>query len=91
MIQRSQQPRLALEAREPLAVGRERVGQDLDRDVAPEPRVARAIDLAHAAGTQERDDLVHTQSLTDELHRSPAILRVNAGRLVAGPRDVVHV
>ena len=28
------------------------VGQDLDRDGAIEPRVARAIDLAHAAGAE---------------------------------------
>ena len=41
--------RLALEAGEALGVARERRGQRLDRDVAPEPRVARAVDLAHAA------------------------------------------
>ena len=50
--------RFALEAREPIGVGRERVGQDLDRDVAIQLRVARAIDLAHPAGAERRQDLV---------------------------------
>ena len=34
------------------------VGQDLDRDVAIQLRVARAIDLAHSACAQRREDLV---------------------------------
>ena len=33
-------------------VRREGFGQDLDGDVAIEPRVARAVDLAHAAGAE---------------------------------------
>ena len=41
MIQRREHPRLALEACEPIRVARERTGQDLDRDVAPELRVVR--------------------------------------------------
>ena len=49
MIQRGERLRFALEARQAVGVGRERLGQDLDRDVAIELRVARAIDLAHAA------------------------------------------
>ena len=49
MIERGEQPRFALEAREPSGSRRERARQDLDRDVAAELRVARAIDLAHAA------------------------------------------
>ena len=49
MIQRGQHLRFALESREPVGISRERLGQDLDRDVAIQPRVARAIDLAHAA------------------------------------------
>ena len=32
---------------------REGRGQDLDGDVAAEPRVARAVHLAHAAGAQQ--------------------------------------
>ena len=33
----------------------------LDRDVAAQPRVARAIHLTHAAGAEEADDFVGTQ------------------------------
>ena len=39
-------------AAEAIGIVGERGGQDLDRDVAAEPRVARAIDLAHAAGAE---------------------------------------
>ena len=50
MVERGEQPRFALEAREPI---RDRCAndarQDLDRDVAPQLRVAGAVDLAHAA------------------------------------------
>ena len=54
MIQRREHPRLALEAREPIRVARERARQDLDRDVAPELRVARPVHLAHAARAEQR-------------------------------------
>ena len=36
--------------------------QDLDRDGAVEPRVARLVDLAHAAGAERRDDLVGAEA-----------------------------
>ena len=39
--------RLALEPREPFGVGGHVAGQDLDRDLAPETRVPRPVDLAH--------------------------------------------
>ena len=48
--------------REPVGVGGERRGQHLDRDLAAEPRVARAVDLAHPAGAERRDDLVGPQA-----------------------------
>ena len=41
--------RLPLESREAIGIVGERLGQDLDRDVALQLRIARAIDLAHAA------------------------------------------
>ena len=62
MIERGGRVRLALEAPEPLGIGRQRRGQHLDRDVAPEPRVAGAIDLAHSTRAERRDDLVGTQA-----------------------------
>jgi hypothetical protein len=54
----AERPRLALEPRAAIGVGAEDVGQDLQGDVAPQPAVARAIDLAHAARAERRDDLV---------------------------------
>jgi hypothetical protein len=39
----------------------ERRGQDLDRDVALELGVARAIDLAHAAFAEQGGDVVRTE------------------------------
>ena len=62
MIQRGQRLRFALEAREPLGIGDEQLGQDLDRDVAIELRVARAIHLAHAAGAERGEDLVGAEA-----------------------------
>ena len=41
--------RLAFEPRQAISMRRELVRQDLDRHVAAQPRVAGAIDLAHAA------------------------------------------
>ena len=37
--------------------------QHLDRDVALEARVARAVDLAHAAGAERRQDLVRAEAV----------------------------
>ena len=54
--------RFLLEAMQPARVGGERFGDQLDRDVAPEPRIARAVDLAHAAGANPADDLVRTDA-----------------------------
>jgi hypothetical protein len=57
MVERRQNARLALEAGEPFGVVRDVVGEDLDRDLAAEPGVARAIDLTHAAGAETAGDL----------------------------------
>ena len=54
MVQRGEHLRFALEAREAIRIARERVGQDLQRDVAIQLRIARAIHLAHAAGAKGR-------------------------------------
>jgi hypothetical protein len=50
VAERRQQLRFPPEACEPLGIGGDRLRQELERDVAPEPRVLRAPDLAHAAG-----------------------------------------
>ena len=54
--------RFALESREPIRVVGERVGQDFQRDVAFELRVARAIDLAHASGADGGDDFIRAET-----------------------------
>ncbi len=61
MIQRGQHLCLALEPREPIGIERERFGQDLQRDVAIQLRVARAIDLAHPACAERRLNFVGTE------------------------------
>ena len=48
----------------------ERLRDQLDRDVAAEARVFRAIDLAHAAFTEPSDDLVGADPGADIASRS---------------------
>lgn len=64
MAQRGRRPRFLLEAAQAIGIGREDVGQDLDRDVAAEPRVMGAIDLSHAAAANQRQDVVGTKPRT---------------------------
>ena len=52
----------ALKAREPIGVSRERRRQDLDRDLALQLRVGRAIHLAHAALADLRGDFVDAEA-----------------------------
>ena len=53
--------RLPLEARPPIRIGRDHVGQHLDRHIAAEPRVARPVHLAHSAGADGRTDLIRAE------------------------------
>ena len=62
MIQRRGGARLLLEALEPIGIERERGGQDLDGNVAAEPRIARAIDFAHAPGANRGNHLVGAEA-----------------------------
>ena len=48
MVERREHLGLALEAGEPLGIGGEGLGQHLDGDLAAEPGVGGALDLAHA-------------------------------------------
>ncbi len=58
VVQRAGGARLVLEAAQALRVGGEHLGQHLDGDVAVQPPVARAIHLAHPAGSEGSGDLV---------------------------------
>ena len=70
MIHCGQRARFTLEAREPFRIARERGGQHLERDVAMELRIVRAIHLAHAAGADRGDDFVRTDDAAGfETHR----------------------
>ena len=53
VAERRQQPRLTLEPRDPIGAAGDLGRKDLDGDVAAEPRVVGAIDLAHAAAPQQ--------------------------------------
>src|SRR5437879_4594823 len=58
MIERGEHLRFTLEAGHAVGVGGEVREQDFERDVAAETRVASAVDFAHAARAEQRDDLV---------------------------------
>jgi hypothetical protein len=55
-------PRFLLEPADALGIRSECGGKYLDRDISPEPRIAGAIDLAHAAAAERRHDLVRAQA-----------------------------
>ena len=58
MVQRRQHFGLALEAQHAVAGERKRVRQHLHRDLTFQPGVFGAIDFAHAAGAERRQDVV---------------------------------
>src|SRR5207249_2597630 len=62
VIQRGEHLRFALEPRRAVGVERPRLRQDLDRHLAPELRVAGAVDLTHPAGTERGDNLVRSEA-----------------------------
>ena len=53
MIERGEHARFAFEAGQAVGVVLERARQDFDRDVATQPRVARAVHFAHPADAQQ--------------------------------------
>ena len=62
IVQRGNRARFLLEALPRFRIRRERAGEHLDGDRAIEPRVARAVDLAHAARANRGDDFVGTKT-----------------------------
>ena len=60
--QRRHRPGLALEARERVGICGHRLRQDLDRDVAVEPGVPRAVHLSHSARAERSENLVGAQA-----------------------------
>ena len=62
MIELRDRAGLAVEALAELRIGGERVRENLDRDRAIEARVARLVDLAHAAGAEGGEDFVRAEA-----------------------------
>ena len=62
MVERRKHLRLALESRDAIGVGGEEIGQNLDRDVAVQPRIARPIHFAHSAGANGGEDFVRAET-----------------------------
>jgi hypothetical protein len=73
--ERSDGLRLPLEASTPIWVGRDRVGQDFNRHIAAEPRVARPVDLAHTPGAESGDYLVRAKACAGGEGQTPLIIR----------------
>jgi hypothetical protein len=75
MIQRREQIRFASETRAPFGITREELGQNLEGDFSRQVAVACPIHFSHAAGTDERDDLVGSQTDAGrDTHDVPAII-----------------
>ena len=74
--ERSDRVRFALEAGQPIGVGGECRRQDLDRDLPPQLRVARAIHFAHPAGAERVQDLVPAESRAGSQAHQPRIITV---------------
>jgi hypothetical protein len=62
MIQRRENLSFALEAGETIDTSRDRIPQDLQRNIATELGVTRPIDLAHAAAADQRQDFVRAEA-----------------------------
>jgi hypothetical protein len=62
MLERGEHARLALEAGEPVGIAGEDFRENLQRDVAFEPRIAREIDFAHAARTDQRLNTINADA-----------------------------
>jgi hypothetical protein len=77
VIERGQHLRFALEAGQSFRISGERGGQDLQRDVAIESRIARAIDLAHSAFAQFGQNLIGSYRPAD--HNAADSIRLLSG------------
>jgi hypothetical protein len=92
MIQEAGGPRLLFEPAQPVIVGRERRGQNLDGDFSPQPRVARAVNLAHSTGAQRTDNLVRPQlcAWLDSHGWNARIIAEGCGHIWAGIDILTH-
>ena len=63
MIERGQRDGFAFKPGQSLRIGSHLRRQNLDRDVAPKLGIERAVDLAHAALSKGRHDLVRADPI----------------------------
>ena len=82
MIQRGEHFRFALEARESIGITGQRRRQDLDRDLALQPRVGRPIHLPHAALADLGGDFVDAEARAGSEGQEIAVI-IWAGRRCA--------
>ena len=84
MIERRGGLRFLREPRDAIRHARELGRQHLDGDLAMQPRIASAVDLAHGAGANAIDDLVRTEpSAGKQSHRANSIGRDPSQRHLA--------
>jgi hypothetical protein len=62
VIERGERLCFTRKSRDAIGVAGKGVGQNLDRDVAIQLRIARALHFAHAAGTERRQNFVRTKA-----------------------------
>ena len=67
MIQRRQQPRFALEPREPSDLAQRRRGRILIATSRPSLVIARPVDFAHAAHAEQRENLKRPELAAGEI------------------------
>ena len=84
MIQRREHLGFALEPREPIGIAHEGLGQHLDRDIAIQPRIARAIHLAHTARAEQRQDFICAETSC----RAPGTCVSGANYSVSAAQDI---
>ena len=60
--------RLEAEPAETLRISAHFRSKHLDRDIAAEPRIVGAVDLAHAAGIEHGKDFVRTETARGQRH-----------------------
>jgi len=62
VVQRGGCAGFLLESTEAIDVGRKCSGEDFDRDITSESRIARTVYLAHAASAEGGDDFVRAET-----------------------------
>ena len=79
MIERGQDPSFPAEADQAVRISSELVGEDFERDLAAESRIAGPVDSPHSANAEQRLELIHTEAATN-CHRRRSWARQLCGR-----------